>query len=59
MITCFFSSLRRGYQVYKEVCSACHSMKYLAFRHLVGVTHTEEEAKELAEEVSNPEECCI
>lgn len=44
------SSVRRGYQVYKEVCSACHSMQYVAFRHLVGVTHTEEEAKALAEE---------
>lgn len=38
-------ALRRGYQVYKQVCAACHSMKYIAYRHLVGVTHTEEEAK--------------
>ena len=45
------SSVRRGYQVYKEVCSACHSMNQLAFRNLVGVSHTEEEAKALAEEV--------
>ncbi|XP_062426746.1 cytochrome c1, heme protein, mitochondrial [Rhea pennata] len=44
-------SLRRGYQVYKQVCSACHSMEYLAFRNLIGVTHTEAEAKALAEEV--------
>jgi ubiquinol-cytochrome c reductase cytochrome c1 subunit len=28
------AQLQRGYQVYKEVCSACHSMKYLAFRNL-------------------------
>ncbi|XP_066521351.1 cytochrome c1, heme protein, mitochondrial isoform X2 [Hoplias malabaricus] len=45
------SSVRRGYQVYKQVCSACHSMEYLAFRNLVGVSHTEEEVKALAEEV--------
>ncbi|KAM6288815.1 cytochrome c1, heme protein, mitochondrial [Aegotheles albertisi] len=45
------SSLRRGFQVYKQVCSACHSMDYLAFRNLIGVTHTEAEAKALAEEV--------
>nr|XP_056710547.1 cytochrome c1, heme protein, mitochondrial [Euleptes europaea] len=45
------SSIRRGYQVYKQVCSACHSMDYLAFRNLVGVSHTEAEAKALAEEV--------
>ncbi|KAK1213835.1 CY1 protein, partial [Pygoscelis papua] len=44
-------SLRRGFQVYKQVCSACHSMEYLAFRNLIGVTHTEAEAKALAEEV--------
>jgi ubiquinol-cytochrome c reductase cytochrome c1 subunit len=43
-------ALRRGYQVYKEVCSACHSMNYVAFRNLVGVTHTEEEAKTFAAE---------
>ena len=28
------SSLQRGYQVYTEVCSACHSMKYLSYRNL-------------------------
>ena len=28
------AQLQRGYQVYKEVCSLCHSMKYLAFRNL-------------------------
>ncbi|XP_057701639.1 cytochrome c1, heme protein, mitochondrial isoform X2 [Corythoichthys intestinalis] len=45
------ASIRRGYQVYKQVCSACHSMEYLAFRNLVGVSHTEEEVKAIAEEV--------
>ncbi|NXY83165.1 CY1 protein, partial [Alcedo cyanopectus] len=45
------ASLRRGFQVYKQVCSACHSMEYVAFRNLIGVTHTEAEAKALAEEV--------
>jgi len=44
------SSIRRGYQVYKQVCSACHSMKYLAFRNLVDICYTEEEAKSMAEE---------
>ncbi|PIK49667.1 putative cytochrome c1, heme protein, mitochondrial [Apostichopus japonicus] len=43
-------SIRRGYQVYRQVCATCHSMKYLAFRNLIGVTHTEEEAKVIAEE---------
>ncbi|MBB4659784.1 cytochrome c1 [Parvularcula dongshanensis] len=26
--------LQRGYQVYRTVCSSCHSMKLVAFRHL-------------------------
>uniref|UniRef100_A0A4W3KF16 Cytochrome c1, heme protein, mitochondrial n=1 Tax=Callorhinchus milii TaxID=7868 RepID=A0A4W3KF16_CALMI len=53
------ASIRRGYEVYKQVCSACHSMEYLAFRNLVGVSHTEEEAKAIAEEyeiVDGPDE---
>ena len=28
------ASLQRGYQVYTEVCSSCHSMKYLSYRNL-------------------------
>jgi len=42
------ASVRRGFEVYKQVCAACHSMKFLSYRHLVGVTHTEAEAKALA-----------
>lgn len=48
-------SIRRGYEVYKQVCSACHSMEYLAFRNLVGVSHTEAEVKAIAEEVREAE----
>merc|ERR1719346_435059 len=44
------ASIRRGYQVYKQVCSACHSMRFLAFRNLVEVAYSEEEAKALAAE---------
>ena len=28
------ASLQRGYQVYKEVCSSCHSMRLLSYRNL-------------------------
>jgi ubiquinol-cytochrome c reductase cytochrome c1 subunit len=28
------SALQRGYQVYTEVCSSCHSMKYVSYRNL-------------------------
>merc|ERR1712079_940812 len=37
------ASIRRGYQVYKQVCAACHSMRYLAYRNLVDISHTEED----------------
>jgi ubiquinol-cytochrome c reductase cytochrome c1 subunit len=42
-------SIRRGFQVYREVCASCHSLDKIAFRNLVGVTHSEEEAKKIAE----------
>jgi len=45
------SSIRRGYEVYKQVCAACHSMRFIAYRNLIGVSHTEKEAKAEAEEV--------
>lgn len=45
------SSLRRGYEVYRQVCSTCHSMENVAFRQLIGVTHTEEQAKALAKSI--------
>ncbi|CAJ0765740.1 20675_t:CDS:2 [Entrophospora sp. SA101] len=45
------ASIRRGYQVYREICSACHSLDRIAWRHLVGVSHSEEELKAMAEEV--------
>jgi hypothetical protein len=45
-----FYSIRRGYEVYKQVCAACHSMKYIAYRNLIDVSHTEAEAKAEAEE---------
>jgi len=43
-------SIRRGHQVYQQVCAACHSMEYIHWRDLVGVAYTEEEAKALAAE---------
>ena len=45
------ASIRRGFEVYKQVCATCHSMTRLAYRNLVGVSHTAAEAKALAEEV--------
>jgi len=45
------TSLQRGYQVYQEVCSACHSIQYLSYRNLSekgGPEFSEEEAKAIA-----------
>jgi ubiquinol-cytochrome c reductase cytochrome c1 subunit len=39
------AQLQRGYQVYKEVCAACHSLNYVAFRNLADLGYSEEEIK--------------
>ena len=45
------AALRRGFEVYRQVCSTCHSLEYKSYRELIGVTHTEEQAKALARSV--------
>jgi len=40
--------LQRGFQVYQEVCSACHSMKLVAFRDLEEIGFSKPEVKALA-----------
>jgi len=40
--------LQRGFQVYKEVCAACHSLHQVAFRDLTGIGFTEPEVKAIA-----------
>ena len=45
------ASLQRGYQVYAEVCSSCHSMKYISYRNLAepgGPEFSEAQAKAIA-----------
>jgi len=45
------ASLQRGYQVYTEVCSGCHSVQYLSYRNLSekgGPEFSVEEAKAIA-----------
>jgi ubiquinol-cytochrome c reductase cytochrome c1 subunit len=47
------AQLQRGYQVYREVCSGCHSMKLMAFRNLSqsgGPGFTDAQVKALAAE---------
>ena len=45
------ASIRRGHQVYSQVCAACHSVSQLHYRNLVGVAYTEDEVKDMAAEV--------
>ncbi len=45
-------SIQRGFKVYREVCSACHSLKALSFRNLIDIGFTEDQAKSLATEYS-------
>eukprot|EP00270_Netrium_digitus_P008504 TRINITY_DN254_c0_g1_i1.p1 TRINITY_DN254_c0_g1~~TRINITY_DN254_c0_g1_i1.p1 ORF type:complete len:338 (+),score=73.46 TRINITY_DN254_c0_g1_i1:52-1065(+) len=45
------ASIRRGHQVYQQVCAACHSMSLVAYRDLIGVAYTEDEVKAIASEV--------
>ncbi|MBB4640257.1 cytochrome c1 [Rhizorhapis suberifaciens] len=40
--------LQRGFQVYKEVCSACHSLRLVAFRDLEALGYNEAEVKAIA-----------
>lgn len=40
-----YQQLQRGYQVYKEVCSACHSLKYVAFRNLQELGYSEDQVR--------------
>eukprot|EP00698_Gefionella_okellyi_P017749 TRINITY_DN5234_c0_g1_i1.p1 TRINITY_DN5234_c0_g1~~TRINITY_DN5234_c0_g1_i1.p1 ORF type:complete len:292 (+),score=56.51 TRINITY_DN5234_c0_g1_i1:73-948(+) len=42
------AAIRRGFQVYKNVCATCHSVQLLAWRNLVDVAYTTEEVKAMA-----------
>ncbi len=41
-------ALQRGFQVYKEVCSACHAMRQLSYRHLLDIGLSEDQVRALA-----------
>src|SRR4028119_282483 len=40
--------LQRGFQVYKETCAACHSLKYVSFYQLADLGYNEAEVKAIA-----------
>lgn len=43
-------ALQRGFQVYRQVCAACHSMKLLSYRNLEGLGYSEAQVKAVAAE---------
>jgi len=49
-----YQQLQRGYQVYKEVCAACHSLKYVSFRNLEELGYNEDEVRAEAANATVP-----
>lgn len=45
------AGLRRGFQVYRQVCATCHSIERIHYRELVGVTHSTDELVAISSEV--------
>jgi ubiquinol-cytochrome c reductase cytochrome c1 subunit len=46
------AALQRGFQVYKQVCSTCHSLKLLAYRDLTDLGFSAAEVKAIAADVT-------
>lgn len=44
------AQMRRGSQVYLEVCSGCHSLEMVYYRNLLEIGFSEDEAKAIAQE---------
>tara|TARA_B100000029_G_scaffold110214_3_gene101992 strand:- start:7313 stop:7990 length:678 start_codon:yes stop_codon:yes gene_type:complete len=44
------AAVQRGFKVYREVCSGCHSMNLLYYRDLIDIGFSEEEVKAIASE---------
>ena len=49
------AAAQRGFQVYSEVCAACHSLQYLHYRDLAGIGLTAEQIKAIAAAVTVPQ----
>ena len=46
------ASMQRGFQVYQQVCSNCHSMKEIYYRNLTSIGLNEEQVKAVAASVT-------
>ena len=49
------AAAQRGFQVYKDVCAACHSMSLMAYRNLTELGLTEDQVKGIAAEIQVPD----
>jgi ubiquinol-cytochrome c reductase cytochrome c1 subunit len=49
------AAAQRGFQVYSEVCSVCHSLQYLHYRDLAGIGLTGDQIKAIAAAVTVPQ----
>jgi cytochrome c1 len=49
------AAAQRGYQIYAEVCSACHSLSLLAYRNLMELGLTENQVKGLIKDIIVPD----
>jgi len=45
------AQLQRGFQIYTEVCSACHGLKHVAFRDLADLGYTDAQVRAYASEI--------
>jgi len=42
------AQIQRGFQVYNEICSSCHSMDLITYRKLKDIGYSEDEVKQIA-----------
>ena len=49
------AAAQRGYQVYAEVCAACHSLSLMAYRNLTELGLTEAQVKGLIKDIQVPD----
>ena len=49
------AAAQRGFQIYKEVCAACHTLNLLSYRNLMDLGLTEGQVKAIAAEVQVPD----
>ncbi len=47
-------ALKRGFQIYSEICAACHSLRLVAYRNLREIGFSESEVKVIAAEAELP-----